>query len=125
MNIIGKFTEIVTKKYAQFKGRASRAEYWQYILVMAIIYGIVGIIISFLPQSMSMVGFILYGIVALGLLLPTLAVNVRRMHDLGKGGGWLFITLVPFIGGLWYFILTVQAGETNKNRFDDQEVTKA
>lgn len=125
MNIIGNFTEIVTKKYAQFKGRASRAEYWQYILVMAIIYGIVEIIISLLPQSMSMVSLILYGIVALGLLLPTLAVSVRRMHDLGKGGGWLFINLVPFIGGLWFFILTVKAGEANKNRFDDQEVTKA
>lgn len=84
-------------KYATFSGRASLSEYWFWFLFQLVVMG--GIYaIAFASKSMVIFG--LYGLVALALLLPTLAVAVRRLHDIGKGGGWFFITLVPFIGSI-------------------------
>lgn len=56
-------------------------------------------------------------LVILGLLVPTLAVSVRRLHDIGKGGGWIFINLIPVIGSIWFLILMIKKGESITNRF--------
>lgn len=56
-------------------------------------------------------------IVILGLLVPTLAVSVRRLHDIGKGGGWIFINLIPLIGSIWFLVLLIKEGEKVANRF--------
>ena len=60
---------------------------------------------------------ILSGLFGLITILPGLAVSVRRMHDIGKGGGWIFISLIPLIGQIWFIILAATAGETYPNRF--------
>lgn len=89
-------------KYADFTGRASRSEYWYFALFNFII----GCIFYALMYGFgddgepSMFFYILYGLYCLGVLLPSLAVNVRRLHDIGKGGGWIFISFVPLIGGI-------------------------
>lgn len=59
-------------------------------------------------------------IYSLAILLPSLAVSVRRLHDTGRGGGWIFISLVPIIGGIWYFILTVLPSQPGPNRFGEE-----
>ncbi len=59
-------------------------------------------------------------IYSLAVLLPSLAVSVRRLHDIGKGGGWIFINLVPVIGSIWYIILTVLPSQRGYNRFGAQ-----
>ena len=121
-NIIVNFKEIVTSKYAQFKGRASRAEFWQYIMV----YVVINVAFSLLVQLFGSVKALYYivmalcCIVALVLLVPTLAVNVRRLHDIGKGGGWIFVNMIPLIGGLWYFFLMIKEGEPQANRFGEK-----
>lgn len=117
--IISNFMEIILGKYAQFKGRAGRSEFWMFYLV----YFIIGAVFSILMNLVASISFLYYiilvlqVIVILGLLVPTLAVSVRRLHDIGKGGGWIFINLIPLIGSIWFLILLIKEGEKVANRF--------
>ncbi|KGO89221.1 DUF805 domain-containing protein [Flavobacterium suncheonense] len=95
----------VLKKYAQFSGRARRKEYWMFFLFnMIIVYGLIFL------GTVSEYFLIAYGIYALGVLLPSLAVGVRRMHDVGKSGWFL---LIP----IYSLILAVTEGEKGNNRY--------
>ncbi len=117
--IISNFMEIILGKYAQFKGRAGRSEFWMFYLV----YFIIGAVFSILMNLVASISFLYYiilvlqVIIILGLLVPTLAVSVRRLHDIGKGGGWIFINLIPLIGSIWFLILLIKEGEKVANRF--------
>ena len=79
-------------KYADFSGRASKSEFWWFSLFQLIVLMIAGAI-----------GEIVYIVVALGLLLPGLAVGARRLHDIGKSGWLLLLWFVPIVG--WVFLL--------------------
>ena len=83
------------KKYAVFSGRAGRAEYWYFVLFSTII-GLVLLAISGRGAGTSF--NVLSFLSALAILIPSLAVSVRRLHDTGRSGLWLFISIVPFIG---------------------------
>ena len=117
--IISNFMEIILGKYAQFKGRAGRSEFWMFYLV----YFIIGAVFSILMNLVVSISFLYYiilvlqVIIILGLLVPTLAVSVRRLHDIGKGGEWIFINLIPLIGSIWFLILLIKEGEKVANRF--------
>ena len=117
--IISNFMEIILGKYAQFKGRAGRSEFWMFYLV----YFIIGAVFSILMNLVASISFLYYiilvlqVIIILGLLVPTLAVSVRRLHDIGKGGEWIFIYLIPLIGSIWFLILLIKEGEKVANRF--------
>lgn len=117
--IISNFMEIILGKYAQFKGRAGRSEFWMFYLV----YFIIGAVFSILMNLVASISFLYYiilvlqVIIILGLLVPTLAVSVRRLHDIGKGGEWIFINLMPLIGSIWFLILLIKEGEKVANRF--------
>lgn len=117
--IISNFMEIILGKYAQFKGRAGRSEFWMFYLVYFIIGAVFSILMN-LVASISFLYYIILGlqvIIILGLLVPTLAVSVRRLHDIGKGGEWIFINLIPLIGSIWFLILLIKEGEKVANRF--------
>ena len=118
--IIENFKDIITNKYAQFKGRANRAEFWQYVLVYFVISVAFSILMSLFAgvNALRMIFMILYVIVMLALLVPSLAVSVRRMHDIGKSGGWIFINLIPFIGSIWFLILAIKESEPGANQFE-------
>ncbi len=92
-------------KYADFTGRASRAEYWWWILF------------SFLIQAACSGSMWLDGIVTIALLVPTIAVGVRRLHDTGRGGGWWCINFIPLVGQILFIIWCAQPGEFHPNRF--------
>lgn len=104
----------VLKKWKDFDGRARRREYWMFVLFMAIFAIVAGIIDGILGTVCVFVG--LY---YLAMLLPMIAVSVRRMHDIGKSGWWLFITFVPVIGSLWYLFLTIQDGQLGSNQYGE------
>lgn len=111
----------VFSKYATLSGRASRSEYWYFSLFQAIICGAITLIFGLYKSDTGFVqimGYVLYGLYWLVTVIPSLAVSVRRMHDIGKGGGWIFINMVPLIGSIWYFILTVLPSQPYPNRFD-------
>jgi len=59
----------------------------------------------------------IYGLYVLAMLLPGLAVSIRRLHDIGKSGWYIFISLVPFIGGIWLFVLLVTDSEPLANEY--------
>ncbi|PID29866.1 MAG: hypothetical protein CSB55_00985 [Candidatus Cloacimonadota bacterium] len=107
------------KNYANFNGRARRKEYWMFTLFNSI-FGIIIFIIDNAVGSGFMEGSsmgILSLIYALAVLIPGLAVTIRRLHDIDKSGLMWFIGLIPLIGGIWLFILTVIPGTQGPNRF--------
>ena len=88
----------VFAQYATFSGRARRSEYWFFVLFNYVISAALG----FLARYMFLFS-ILSGLYSLAVLIPSLAVTWRRLHDIGKGGGWYFMILVPLVG--WIFLL--------------------
>ncbi len=119
--MIDNFKQVVTSKYADFKGRADRKEYWLFVLAMIVISLVLGLFTSLFAKIklLYILFAVLSGAVSLALLIPSLAVTVRRLHDIGKGGGWIFISLIPFIGAIWLLILLIMQGELDKNRFGE------
>lgn len=103
----------VLQNYANFNGRARRKEYWMFQLFNSIII----IALYFLGLVVSGIFIGLYVLYALAILIPSLAVTVRRLHDIGKSGWWYFICLVPIIGGIWLLILTCTEGTRGSNAY--------
>ena len=109
----------VIKKYAVFEGRSRRSEYWYFALVNVIISVIYNIIISIVGNSASIVLGItfIYAVYSLALIVPGIAVSIRRMHDIGKKGWWLFINLIPIVGPIWFIVLLATGGNTGDNQY--------
>ena len=114
------------KKYAVFQGRARRKEFWMFYLfnmiVMSILSGITGAGTSAYaldPDNsvLLIIASILTGLYSLGILLPSLGLAVRRLHDIGKSGGWIFISLVPVVGGIWLIVLMCTEGVPGANAY--------
>lgn len=105
-------------KYLTFSGRARRSEYW-YFYLFGLIFGLPFNIISTVnPESMmSMATGGIAALIALLLLLPSIAVGVRRLHDVGKSGAWLLIGLIPFIGAIWLLILFLKDSDPQPNQY--------
>lgn len=103
------FLESISKcfnNYANFNGRASRAEFWWWFLFCFI----VGIVCNLINQWLG-------SIASLALLVPNLAVAWRRLHDIGRAGGWYFIGLIPLVGWIILIIWLVKPSEPQPNRF--------
>ncbi|HED38054.1 MAG TPA: DUF805 domain-containing protein [Ignavibacteria bacterium] len=103
----------VLKKYAVFSGRARRAEYWYFALFNAII----SIILSIISIAIGDKLIILWIVYSLAVLIPSIAVSVRRMHDIGKNGWTILIGLIPLIGLIWLFVLTVLDSNPGENKY--------
>lgn len=108
------FIDVVKNQYFNFKGRATRQQYWMYILFYFILSVVIGIIGAILGDT---VRGILSGLVNLALLLPTLGIGVRRLHDTDRSGWWFLVGLVPFIGGLVLLVFFCLPGTEGENRF--------
>jgi len=102
----------VLKKYAVFTGRARRKEYWMFFLVNLII-GLVLAIIEGMLGSPGILG-LLY---SLAVLIPAIAVGVRRLHDTNRSGWWLLIGLIPVIGAIVLIIFFVQDSQPGDNEY--------
>lgn len=104
----------VLKQYADFEGRARRKEYWMFTLFnVLIMYAL--IIAGGAAESSVLMA--LGGVYALGTIVPSLAVGVRRMHDIGKSGWHILIGLIPLIGGIWLLVLNCTDSETGTNQW--------
>ncbi|MEU6977278.1 MULTISPECIES: DUF805 domain-containing protein [unclassified Streptomyces] len=100
----------VLKKYAVFTGRARRQEFWMFALfnlIAAIIVMIVDMALGTYP--------LLYAIYGLGVLLPSLGVTVRRLHDTGRSGWWILIDLVPLVGFIILIVFLATEGDSQQN----------
>lgn len=116
----------VLKQYADFSGRARRKEYWMFVL-FNMIFAIVAMILdNVLGIAMEGIGYgPLYGLYALAMLIPGLAVAVRRLHDVGKSGWMILIALIPLIGAIWLLVLMVTDSNAGENQYgqNPKEVT--
>ena len=104
-------------KYADFSGRAPRAEYWWFYLMVIVGYFVASILDSLVGTGGMMGSFgVLTMIVMLGLFLPSIAAGVRRLHDTDRSGWWLLIAIIPLIGLVLIYFLVLE-GTKGDNRF--------
>jgi uncharacterized membrane protein YhaH (DUF805 family) len=113
------------KQYAVFSGRAQRKEYWLFFLfhivinlvivnVFILIEGTPGLGLSDTP---SVYGPLIYSLYNLAVLIPGIAVSVRRLHDTNHSGWWLLINLVPLVGVIVFFLFMVRDSEPHQNQY--------
>ncbi|HZX07636.1 DUF805 domain-containing protein [Kribbella sp.] len=108
----------VLKKYLVFDGRARRKEYWMFVLFSAIASIILSIIDRVLGTTYNNgTSGILQTIYGLAVLLPTIGVAIRRMHDTNRSGWWILINLIPCIGWIWFIVLAAQEGTAGQNQY--------
>ena len=108
MEDIQKAVKTCFTKYAEFTGRAARPEFWWFALFQFVVLTVIG-----------MVSQVLYGIAALALLLPALAVGSRRLHDINKSAWLMLLWLIPVIGWILLIYWAVQPGDPAANSYGE------
>ena len=112
------FLVAVKQKYADFTGRATRSEYWYFVLFYLLLSAGLMIVDALLGWFNSELGIgVLSGIYTLALMIPSLSVTVRRLHDTGRSAWWLLVGLIPIVGGIVLLVFFVQDSQDAVNRF--------
>ena len=116
---------VITQKYAEFNGRARRAEYWWFVIINALIALAASLL--YIPSLGGgdefrfgfLGGMVTFGLVVfwLAMIIPSIAVAVRRLHDTNKSGWMIFISLIPFIGGLILLVFMLIDGDVGDNQY--------
>lgn len=111
------FIDCITKTF-DFSGRSRRKEYWLFILFYYLFYFLSFILDGLLGLNFtnSEVGFVTLSYVLL-MLIPSLSVLVRRLHDTNRSGFMSFIIFIPFIGAIYLIIVTLIAGDIGRNKY--------
>jgi uncharacterized membrane protein YhaH (DUF805 family) len=111
----------VLKKYAQFSGRARRQEFWMFFL-----FNWIFIIVAIILDNLAGTTFddltpygLFYLLYVIPIIIPGLAVTVRRLHDVGKSGWFYFIILIPLVGAIWLLILFCTEGVAGLNEYGE------
>ncbi|MCE7997899.1 MAG: DUF805 domain-containing protein [Rhodobiaceae bacterium] len=107
-------------RYIDFNTRSSRSEYWYWVLFVVLLSIVAGVIDSIIFDSP-----ILRSLVTLGLLVPGIAVGVRRLHDIARSGWWYLIVFIPLIGALVLIYWFVQPGTAGSNEYGDNPLGDA
>jgi len=102
----------VLKQYAVFSGRARRTEYWMFVL-----FNVLAAIALAIVDGLVDAKGALSAVYSLAVLIPSLAVTVRRLHDTDRGGLWILISLIPLIGGIILLVFMLQEGTRGDNQF--------
>lgn len=115
------------KRYADFQGRSRRMEYWMFtlgiLIVEIVLFGLFFMLGAFrpnedgTPSAMTWPMMIVFIIFGLGLIVPALAVQVRRFHDQDKSGWFVLLGLIPYVGGLIVLVFMCLPGTSGPNRF--------
>ena len=103
----------VFARYVDFQGRSPRSEYWWFYLFTFICNIVINVVSAASPE----VGLILIIIFVLATLIPSIAVSIRRLHDLDKSGWWILIALVPIVGAILLIVWFCTKGTDGDNRF--------
>jgi len=111
------------KKYGDFDGRAARSEFWWWVVFVALVQFAAAIVLTIILIIFQNVGFLqwlsvlIFMVIVLAFILPSIAVSVRRLHDRDLSGWFYLLSFVPF-GGLVLFIFYVLPGTPGPNRYD-------
>ena len=103
---------LVIQRYVEFTGRSRRQEYWMFVLFNLII----AIVLSVIENAIGLKGFF-STIYSLAVLLPSLGVSVRRLHDTNRSGWWLLIALIPLVGAIVLLVFMVQDSQPGANEY--------
>ena len=114
--LISDWKRVVLERYAEFSGRSRRAEFWWYFLANFIISVVLNILIG-----ISSIFWVLYVIYGLAVLIPGLAVAVRRLHDTDKSGWWILIGLIPIVGIIVLIVFWATDGMPGPNQYGASE----
>ncbi|MDG1541196.1 MAG: DUF805 domain-containing protein [Candidatus Thalassarchaeaceae archaeon] len=124
MGFMDALTTVYRNKYVTFSGRASRSEYWWgylgYVVVATVlqIVGLIGAIaLMDVNESLAGLAILLPYLAVLGMIIPSIAVSVRRLHDTGKSGWMLLIILIPCIGIILWLVWMIEDGQAHDNAY--------
>lgn len=127
------FLTVVRDHYADFTGRARRREYWMFQLVAALIAAgimVVSVFLSMVSDALMGIGFLLYVAFGLALVVPSLAVTVRRLHDTNRSGWFLALGMIPLVNLIVLYFM-IEEGDAGTNDYgpdpkdpfyDDEEI---
>lgn len=110
------FFDCIKNRYMKFEGRASRTEYWFYVLD----YMILGVVVNLLCliPFLGHIFCVLWMLIGLALILPSLAVTVRRLHDIGKSGWWILLGFIPVVCLVLLYFLVLDS-ELGANEYGE------
>ncbi|MBO9582816.1 MAG: DUF805 domain-containing protein [Flavobacterium sp.] len=108
--------------YANFSGRARRSEYWYFRLATTLLFFafvFVGLLLTAVLGTETGISIAvgLFFLYAIASIIPSLAVSVRRMHDIGKSGWTILVSLIPLAGPIWILVLLITEGEHGENYY--------
>jgi uncharacterized membrane protein YhaH (DUF805 family) len=106
--------KLALSRYSDFQGRSGRSEYWYFVLFNILMSFLANVLDRYLIVPALSVGLASIAL-TLVLIVPGLAVSVRRLHDVGKSGWWLLIAVVPVVGLVYLVYLFVQPGKTTRS----------
>ena len=117
LSYVDNFKHTIMGNFANFKGRASRSEYWRFVAVSTIISAVFNVLQALFNSTVlgSIVGLVSFAY-ACAILLPSIGLGVRRLHDVGKSGWLLLICLIPF-GVIYVIYLFAQKGDEDINQY--------
>jgi len=118
--LVSYWKKVVLENYTNFTGRARRAEFWWYFLANLIITIVLNIIDAGLGWGGGF-GGILSGIYGLAVLLPGIAVGIRRLHDADKSGWWLLLVFIPIVGIIVLIVFWATDGTRGANQYGVSE----
>lgn len=114
------------RNYVNFSNRASRSEYWYFVLFMVLVYLVIFVLDRLLdsvptdstPGLIFLIAVALvFIVVGLGFILPSISIAVRRLHDLNKSGWWYLLNLIPLVGPIILLVWFCMRGTVGRNRF--------
>lgn len=108
-NVLAIVKSVITKNYVNFQGRATRPEFWYFFLF--------NFVVSFILGLLGRVGTTLSSVWSLAILLPQLGLGVRRLHDIGKSGWLMLLSLIPIVGWIILIVWWAKEGDPNENQY--------
>lgn len=105
------------KNFSNFKDRTTVRGFW-----MAVLFNFIASLILLVLSKILGVFGILYSIYVILAIVPGIALSVRRLHDINKSGGWVFLSLIPLIGGIILILWTIQGSVDEGNRFGVEQI---
>lgn len=126
MNALIQWFRQVLAKYALFRGRARRREYWRFVLYYLLCYAAL-LVVDLLTGTFSFESQrgLLGGLFLLFMFIPALAVAVRRLHDTGRSGWWLLLAVIPLVGQLVLLYFFIDEGDEGDNDYGPDPKARA
>lgn len=112
MQLIEAWKLVVLQRFAKFDGRAGRSEFWWFVLANVVAYVVLGIL-----TAVADLFIVLYFLYAIAVIVPSIAVAIRRLHDTNKSGWFLLLGFIPFVGFIILLVFYIQEGTPGPNDY--------